>query len=246
MSKLHPNMPDNYIISFNSYNKIYNTESNYYLAGFNTQQYPNKLEYNTTIIDCLKILIEYELPGFAFILWNKTEIETDKNFPVIDSNFKKFIYDRLTKESKKLLGNPKYKDIEMIIVSHDIESFFLFEDGILSLDKLKNEKNALLKKYMKIPEKILGELSIIKSRAKTSTPEKLATSAKSKAKTPTSETVTATKTRAKTPTPAKTVSPKKSRANKPSPVKMGTVTKSTAKTPTPEKSRHSTRRKQEK
>lgn len=187
MSKLHPNMPDNYIISFNSYNKIYNTEPNYYLAGFNTQQYPNKLEYNSTIIDCLKILIEYELPGFAFILWNKTEIETDENFPVIDSNFKKFIYDRLTKESKKLLGNPKYKDIEMIIVSHDIESFYLFEDGILSLDKLKNEKNALLKKDMKIPEKILGELSIIKSRAKKPTPVKTVTATKTKAKTPSPE-----------------------------------------------------------
>lgn len=53
MSKLHPNMPDNYIISFNSYNKIYNTEPNHYLAGFNSQRYPNKLEYNSTIIDCL-------------------------------------------------------------------------------------------------------------------------------------------------------------------------------------------------
>lgn len=163
----HPTMPDNYMITYDSGNRIFTTDPNYYLAGFNTQQQPSTLKYGEKDIKCIRIMIEWEKPPFFFVLWNKKRDKIKIDFPKIDMNFKKFIYDRLTEMTIDTLGNLKCQEMGIFIISQeDMESKF---ESLNNLIEIVSNRQERIKKGLpvkKLPDKLFGEIIIEKSRGR--------------------------------------------------------------------------------
>jgi hypothetical protein len=57
------------------------------------------------------------------------------------------------KNRKKVLKNPKYNDIELIIISTNVENDYLFKNGEISFDRLQEEA-----KIMPLPENVFFDV----------------------------------------------------------------------------------------
>ena len=158
-------MPDNYMITYDSGNRIFTTDPNYNLSGFNTQQQPYTLKYDEKDIDCIRILIEWEKPPFFFVLWNKKRDKIKIDFPKIDMKFKKFIYDGLTEMTIDTLGNLTCQEMGIFIISQeDMELKFESLNNLIQIITSREERIKKDLPVKKLPDKLFGEIIIDKSR----------------------------------------------------------------------------------